>query len=123
LILEFTLAAILIELTPGPNMTWLAVVGTSRGRSTALAAVAGIALGLAVAAAIAGTSLAAIFARIPQLFDILRWLGTLYLFCLRMAQPMYRHLSIGVLSTSGCHAQKACCLHCARGYMVLSIDR
>jgi threonine/homoserine/homoserine lactone efflux protein len=82
LILEFTLAAILVELTPGPNMTWLAVVGTSRGRSTALFAVAGIALGLAVAALIAGTSLAAIFATMPKLFDVLRWLGTLYLFYL-----------------------------------------
>ena len=51
---SFILASILIELTPGPNMTWLAVLGASRGRPTALAAVAGICIGLAIAGAVIG---------------------------------------------------------------------
>ena len=76
---SFVLASILIELTPGPNMTWLAVLGASRGRATALAAVAGIALGLAAAAVVAGLGLAAILQASPFLFDVLRWTGTLYL--------------------------------------------
>jgi threonine/homoserine/homoserine lactone efflux protein len=79
---SFVLASILIELTPGPNMTWLAVLGASRGRATALAAVAGIAIGLASAAVVAGFGLTALLAEFPALFEVLRWAGTLYLFYL-----------------------------------------
>lgn len=57
---SFLLASILIELTPGPNMTWLAVLGAARGRKIALAAVAGICLGLAVAGIVAGVGLTAV---------------------------------------------------------------
>jgi threonine/homoserine/homoserine lactone efflux protein len=76
---SFLVAAILIELTPGPNMTWLAVLGATHGRKPALAAVAGIALGLTVAATIAGAGLTALFTQFPSLFYGLRWAGTLYL--------------------------------------------
>jgi threonine/homoserine/homoserine lactone efflux protein len=79
---SFILASTLIELTPGPNMTWLAVLGAGRGRATALAAVAGICLGLAIAAAVAGFGLTAVLQQFPVLFDVLRWAGTLYLFYL-----------------------------------------
>jgi threonine/homoserine/homoserine lactone efflux protein len=78
-ILQFFIAAILIELTPGPNMTWLAVLGATKGRSRAFAAVAGIALGLAIAAGIAGAGLTALLYEAPALFTGLRWAGTLYL--------------------------------------------
>ncbi len=79
MMLEFTIAASLIELTPGPNMTWLAVLGANRGRRSAFAAVAGIALGLAIAAVVAGVGLTALLYRFPALFAGLRWAGTLYL--------------------------------------------
>jgi threonine/homoserine/homoserine lactone efflux protein len=75
----FAITALLIELTPGPNMTWLAVLGASRGRGIALAAAAGIALGLAIAGLVAGFGLTAILAEVPTLFTALRWAGTLYL--------------------------------------------
>jgi threonine/homoserine/homoserine lactone efflux protein len=77
--LSFILASIIIELTPGPNMTWLAVLGATRGRTQAFAAVAGICLGLAIAAVIAGLGLTALLYEVPQLFTALRWAGTLYL--------------------------------------------
>jgi threonine/homoserine/homoserine lactone efflux protein len=79
---SFILTAILIELTPGPNMTWLAVLGATRGRIVALAAVAGICLGLAIAGAVAAIGLTAILTQWPILFEGLRWGGTLYLFYL-----------------------------------------
>jgi threonine/homoserine/homoserine lactone efflux protein len=79
---SFIIASILIELTPGPNMTWLAVLGAARGRKTALAAVAGICLGLGIAGVVAGVGLTAIFTQWPVLLNILRWVGTVYMFYL-----------------------------------------
>jgi threonine/homoserine/homoserine lactone efflux protein len=79
---SFVIASILIELTPGPNMTWLAVLGATRGRMVALAAVAGICIGLAVAGTVAGLGLTAVLTQWPILFEALRWVGTAYLFYL-----------------------------------------
>lgn len=78
----FVMTALLIELTPGPNMTWLAILGATRGREAALAAVLGICLGLAFAGILAGIGLSAILASFPFLLTALRWAGTLYLFYL-----------------------------------------
>jgi threonine/homoserine/homoserine lactone efflux protein len=80
--LEFIVASIIIELTPGPNMTWLAVLGATRGRASALAAVAGICLGLTFAGLVAGLGLTLLFDNYPSLITGLRWVGTLYLFYL-----------------------------------------
>jgi threonine/homoserine/homoserine lactone efflux protein len=79
---EFIIASIIIELTPGPNMTWLAVLGATRGRGSALATVAGICLGLAFAGLVAGLGLTLLFDNYPSLLMGLRWLGTFYLFYL-----------------------------------------
>ena len=47
-LLAFFLTSLAIELTPGPNMAYLALVGVSRGRRDGFMAVAGVALGLAL---------------------------------------------------------------------------
>ena len=44
----FVLTAFLIELTPGPNMAYLALIAATEGRRPGYAAVAGVALGLTV---------------------------------------------------------------------------
>jgi threonine/homoserine/homoserine lactone efflux protein len=80
--LSFILTAILIELTPGPNMTWLAVLGATRGRIAALAAVVGICVGLSFSGIVAGIGLSTLLASFPILLTALRWAGTLYLFYL-----------------------------------------
>ena len=54
-LLTFLLAALLLELTPGPNMAYLATLALARGRAAGLIATAGVALGLAVQALTAGT--------------------------------------------------------------------
>lgn len=46
-LIGFALAVLLIELTPGPNMGWLVALTLSEGRRAGLAAISGIALGLA----------------------------------------------------------------------------
>jgi hypothetical protein len=44
----FLLAVMLLELTPGPNMAYLATLAVSRGRAAGLIATAGVAFGLAI---------------------------------------------------------------------------
>lgn len=75
----FILTATLIELTPGPNMAWLALVAATEGRRPGYAAVAGVALGLGLVGIAATFGLAALIAATPTLFQALRWGGILYL--------------------------------------------
>jgi threonine/homoserine/homoserine lactone efflux protein len=75
----FLLTTLLIELTPGPNMAWLAVTSASQGRRSAFAAVVGIALGLALLAAASAVGLAELANRSPWVFGLLRYAGAGYL--------------------------------------------
>lgn len=75
----FLLAVLLLELTPGPNMAYLATLALSRGRAAGLVATAGVAFGLAVHAAVAGLGAGALIQRYPLLYDVLRWIGVGYL--------------------------------------------
>ena len=79
MIAEFLATSLLIELTPGPNMGWLALLSAARGRLIGLAAVAGIALGLTISAISAALGLSLIIATTPWLFQALRIAGSLYL--------------------------------------------
>jgi threonine/homoserine/homoserine lactone efflux protein len=76
---EFLLTSFLIELTPGPNMAWLAALALSKGRKPALIAVAGVASGLALLGGLAALGLGAVVAASPWLYQILRAFGFLYL--------------------------------------------
>src|SRR5215472_7420348 len=78
-LLAFALTSLVIEITPGPNMTYLAVLSLSSGMRTGFAAVAGIALGLMTYGLIATFGLAAIIHEEPLLYGLLRWGGVLYL--------------------------------------------
>lgn len=75
----FALASTLIELTPGPNMAWLAMVAATDGRRVGYAAVAGVALGLGLIGTAAAVGLAAAVAATPAIYEALRWGGVLYL--------------------------------------------
>ena len=55
---SFLLTSFLIEMTPGPNMTYLAVVSASDGRRAGFATVSGVAIGLAIVGAIAAIGVA-----------------------------------------------------------------
>ena len=74
-IIGFALAVLLIELTPGPNMAWLAGLAATEGRRCGLAAVAGVALGLLANGVLAALGLAALLQTAPQLWNILRFAG------------------------------------------------
>jgi threonine/homoserine/homoserine lactone efflux protein len=75
----FALTSLIVELTPGPNMAWLALVAAAEGRSRGYAAVAGVALGLAVVGALAASGLAALIAASPAAYQTLRLAGVAWL--------------------------------------------
>ena len=78
-LLAFALTAVIIELTPGPNMGYLAVLTASAGRRAGLAATAGVAVGLVGAGVASSLGLAAIVAASNLAYELLRWGGVLYL--------------------------------------------
>jgi threonine/homoserine/homoserine lactone efflux protein len=78
-LLAFALTALIIEITPGPNMTYLAALSLSGGMRTGFAAVAGIAIGLLSYGIIAALGLAAVIDNSPLLYGLLRWGGVAYL--------------------------------------------
>lgn len=74
-ILGFALAVLLIELTPGPNMAWLAGLAATQGRRAGLAAVGGVAVGLLANAMLAALGLAALLDAAPSLWRVLQLAG------------------------------------------------
>jgi threonine/homoserine/homoserine lactone efflux protein len=79
LFMPFLLASLLIELTPGPNMTYLALVSASEGRKAGFAMVAGIALGLATIGLVAAFGVTEIIRSSPAIYEAMRWAGVGFL--------------------------------------------
>jgi threonine/homoserine/homoserine lactone efflux protein len=75
----FALTSTLIELTPGPNMVYLAIVALTDGSRRGFAVVAGVALGLAIIGVLAALGMAAVIDASPVLYQTLRWCGVVYL--------------------------------------------
>lgn len=78
-LLAFALTSFIIELTPGPNMAYLATLSIARGFRAGIAAVLGITLGLAIYGVAAAFGVAALIDRSPVLYETLRWAGVVYL--------------------------------------------
>lgn len=75
----FVLASFLIELTPGPNMGYLAVVAIGQGKTAAFAAVAGVALGLLTVGLAAAFGLASLLQANDLVYEALRYSGVAFL--------------------------------------------
>ena len=78
-VLEFILTVLLLELTPGPNMAYLAALTLDRGRRAGLLATAGVAAGLSIHAIVAAFGLGVLVSQSPLIYDMLRWTGVAYL--------------------------------------------
>lgn len=78
-ILPFLLAVSLIELTPGPNMGYLAALSASEGRIAGFKAVLGVTAGLAFYMLLAVFGVAELIAAAPVVYGALRWTGVLFL--------------------------------------------
>ena len=78
-LLAFILTSLIIEMTPGPNMAYLAVLGASRGRLAGFSAVLGVALGLALLGIAVGLGGGSLVLNNSLVYESLRWAGALYL--------------------------------------------
>lgn len=84
----FLLTCLLVEITPGPNMAYLALLSLDRGRRAGFAAVAGVATGLLLLGLLAGFGVGAVVAQNRLIYEALRWSGVAYL--LWLAWDTYR---------------------------------
>lgn len=79
MLLEFLVAVLVIEITPGPNLGYLAALSATRGRAAGLAAAAGVALGLSTHAVAAAFGVGALIAAHAWTYELLRWSGVAFL--------------------------------------------
>jgi threonine/homoserine/homoserine lactone efflux protein len=77
--LTFCLTCLLVELTPGPNMAYLAIISSQSGKLAGYFATAGIALGLLIIGCAASLGLAGVINESPVVYQVLRWGGIVYL--------------------------------------------
>lgn len=77
--LIFAFAALLLVLTPGPNMVYLISRSICQGKKAGVISLSGVVLGFLVHMVSATIGLTALFMAIPMAYDLLRWIGALYL--------------------------------------------
>ncbi|MEP3891033.1 MAG: LysE family translocator [Hellea sp.] len=75
----FLIAMIIIELTPGPNMGWLAALSAQYGKRVGIMAVAGVTLGLAIQIVAAAAGLSALISNFPVIYHSIRWAGVFFM--------------------------------------------
>ncbi|WP_447785865.1 LysE family translocator [Stenotrophomonas bentonitica] len=78
-LLAFSLIALGMVLTPGPNMIYLVSRSICQGRAAGLVSLGGIAVGLVVYLLCAVLGISALFMAVPHAYDALRVAGALYL--------------------------------------------
>ncbi len=81
----FALASLLMGMVPGPGVMSIVGYAIGSGRRTALASVAGMAVGNVVAMSLSLAGVGALLAASALAFTILRWSGALYLIVLGAA--------------------------------------
>jgi threonine/homoserine/homoserine lactone efflux protein len=75
----FVAAGLILNVTPGPDMAYIAARGASGGFRSAGAAVLGITAGCCVHTLAAAAGLSALLAASATAFEIVKWCGALYL--------------------------------------------
>ena len=79
LMLAFAGFAFVSSITPGPNNMMLLASGVNFGFRRTLPHMAGISLGCMIMLLVVGVGLEQVFTALPQLYDVLRYLGAAYL--------------------------------------------
>ncbi|MEQ6329841.1 LysE family translocator [Pseudomonas chengduensis] len=78
-LLLFAGAALLMVLTPGPNMIYLISRSICQGRKAGVISLLGVILGFVVHMFAAALGITALFLAIPVAYDLLKWAGAAYL--------------------------------------------
>jgi threonine/homoserine/homoserine lactone efflux protein len=78
----FLIASFVLAVTPGPGVFYIVTRSVTEGRAAGLASVVGVALGNFGSAVAASVGLAVILSASSVAFEIVRYLGALYLFLL-----------------------------------------
>lgn len=78
-LLLFAGAALLMVLTPGPNMIYLISRSISQGRKAGVVSLFGVVAGFLVHMFAAAIGLTALFLAVPLAYEVLKWAGALYL--------------------------------------------
>ena len=78
-LLMFAAAALLMVLTPGPNMIYLISRSICQGRAAGVISLLGVIAGFVVHMLAAAIGLTALFLAIPLAYEVLKWAGAAYL--------------------------------------------
>ena len=78
-LLWFAGAALLMVLTPGPNMIYLVSRSISQGRRAGIVSLFGVIAGFLVHMFAAALGLTAVFLAVPLAYELLKWAGAAYL--------------------------------------------
>lgn len=77
--LAFLAAGLALNLTPGPDMLYVAARGAAEGRRAGIVSALGIGAGALVHTAFAALGLAAVLAASATAYELIRWAGAAYL--------------------------------------------
>jgi threonine/homoserine/homoserine lactone efflux protein len=91
ILLTFVAACILLGLTPGPNMSLILASTLSSGLRAGLVTLAGTTTGLALLVAAAAAGMSSVMVFMSEWFDVIRWIGALYLVYLGARQLWLFH--------------------------------
>ncbi|WP_018719107.1 LysE family translocator [Arhodomonas aquaeolei] len=88
-LLVFAAAALVMVLSPGPNMVYLVSRSICQGRTAGVFSLLGVIAGFLVHVLAAAGRLTALFLAVPLAYELVRWLGAAYLLYLawRMVRP------------------------------------
>ena len=75
----FAAAALLLNVTPGPDMLFVAGCAAARGRRAGVQAALGVGVGCLLHIALAAVGLSALMAAAALAFGVVKWLGAAYL--------------------------------------------
>jgi threonine/homoserine/homoserine lactone efflux protein len=91
----FAAAALLVNLTPGPDMLFVAGSGAAHGRRAGLLAALGVSAGCMLHIALAAVGLSALLAASVTAFAIVKWIGAAYLVWMGFAMLRARAAATG----------------------------
>ena len=82
----FIATCVLLAVTPGPNMALIISATLSGGLTGGIATLLGTLTGLTILVAIATLGMTSVMVRMAEWFDVIRWLGAIYLVVLGVRQ-------------------------------------